>query len=119
MSKGKIKITIEGGTIPYTNYRSALSFVERGWADWVELGRVIRMRESAEAALGRRVASEMERDRMYWRQVAVERGGLEVEFEWRASAARSPSGVPGMLGMEGRPVVHPERSRRVVKQTVA
>lgn len=82
----------------FTSMAAARSHVERGHA--VFTGELqIRFLGDAEILMGRQINREMERDRQYWRDVARQRGGEDVAFEWRATV-----GANGVTGMEGRPV---------------
>lgn len=83
----------------FTSIDAAKSHVSRGHAVFVSSSE-IRFLAGAEQIVNHETSRLMERDRAYWRDVAIQRGGAEVEFEW------SPRmGANGYMGMEGRPVV--------------
>ena len=69
---------------PYTSRKAALRFVDRDVAVWADASETaIRFREDEEVIQDRAVVSEMERDRQYWNDIARQRGGAAVFFEWR------------------------------------
>ena len=58
---------------------------------------MIRFLDEAEVVLQRQVRSEIARD-AYWREIAAQRGGQDVAFEW------SPSFSNGYVVMGATPV---------------
>ena len=75
-------ILMENREQKFTSRKAAVSFVERGIAEWTDESRTaIRFRESDEQFKAR-VARQEQR---YWRDVAAQRGGKEVIFIWKAS----------------------------------
>jgi hypothetical protein len=76
------QIRIENREQKYTSRKAAVSFVERGIAEWTdEPHTAIRFREPEEQFKAR-VARQEQR---YWKDVAAGRGGKEVSFIWKAS----------------------------------
>jgi hypothetical protein len=47
--------------------------------------RTIRLLEQEQLRLARRLQMDMRRDEQYWREVAAQRGGDDVAFEWKPS----------------------------------
>lgn len=88
---------VPGGSVT-TSLRSAREQEARGWAVFVS-DTEIRLMDNREATVRHATVAAMERDRQYWRDVARQRGGEDVAFEWRATV-----GANGVTGMEGRPV---------------
>lgn len=86
------------GIAAFTSRRSAEEQRDRGHGVFLSETE-FRLFDGPEAIVERETSREMERDRAYWRDVAVERGGAEVHFEWHSRMSN------GYNGMEGRPVV--------------
>ncbi len=85
-------IRIENRAKKYTSRKAALSFVERGIAEWTdESHTAIRFRETEEA-FNVRLARQEER---YWKGVAAQRGGKEVLFIWKPSTTADGYTVMG------------------------
>ena len=85
-------IRIENREQKYTSRKAAVSFVERGLAEWTDETRTaIRFREPDEQFKAR-VARQEQR---YWRDVAAQRGGKEVIFIWKASMSANGYVVMG------------------------
>lgn len=83
------------GHSPFTSLGAADRFVERGAAHWTIYKKVIRFRDAAERVSEMNVNRDMERDRQYWNDVARERGGESVSFEWRPSMSANGYNVMG------------------------
>ena len=96
-------IRIENREQKYTSRKAAVSFVERGLAEWTdEMRTAIRFREPQEQFKAR-VARQEQR---YWRDVAAQRGGKEVIFFWKASMSAN-----GYVVMGATPVAIPNRAQ--------
>ncbi len=75
------------GRSSFTNRNAAQRSIDRGRAKWADGEKtVIRFLDEAEVVLVRQVRSEIARDE-YWREVAAQRGGENVAFEWRRSVS--------------------------------
>ena len=90
------------GRSPFTNRNAAQRSIDRGRARWADGEKtVIRFLDEAEVVLQRQVRSEIARD-AYWREIAAQRGGQDVAFEW------SPSFSNGYVVMGATPVAIPK-----------
>ena len=90
------------GRSPFTNRNAAQRSIDRGRARWADGEKtVIRFLDEAEVVLQRQVRSEIARD-AYWREIAAQRGGQDVAFEW------SPSCSNGYVVMGATPVAIPK-----------
>jgi len=95
-------ILIENREKKFTSRKAAVSFVERGIAEWTDESRtVIRFREPEEQFKAR-VARQEQR---YWKEIAAQRGGQDVAFEWR------PSMSNGYVVMGATPVAIQKRAQ--------
>jgi hypothetical protein len=73
-------ILIENREKKFTSRKAAVSFVARGGAVWTSQTS-IRFLESTEQFADRTARQ----DEQYWREVAAQRGGADVAFEWQRS----------------------------------
>jgi hypothetical protein len=74
------------GRSPFTNRNAAQRSIDRGRAKWVDASKTeIRYCDDAEVVRQRQVRSEVARDTAYWHDVAAQRGGEDVVFEWNPS----------------------------------
>ena len=67
--------------------------------------RAIRLLEEEHVRLARRVQADMRQDEHYWREVAVQRGGEEVFYEWK------PSMSNGYVVMGATPIAIQKRAQ--------
>lgn len=75
-------ISIENREKKFTSRKAAVSFVERGIAEWTtEARKAIRFLEPEEQFKARAARQEQR----YWSEIAAQRGGKEVIFIWKAS----------------------------------
>jgi hypothetical protein len=80
--------------------------VDRGRATWADFEKTtIRFLDDAEVVLRRQLQSEMQRDALYWHDIAIGRGGDDLVFEWQ------PSMTNGSIVMGARPVAIQKRSQ--------
>ena len=78
--------------------------MQRGRAVWSDASKkAIHFLDAAEVVLERQLRMEMAKDELYWRSVAVQRGGEEVFFEWKPSLSN------GYVVMGATPVAIPKR----------
>jgi hypothetical protein len=77
-------IRIENRAKKYTSRKAAVSFVERGIAEWTDDSHTAIRFLEPEEDFRVRLARQEER---YWRNVAAERGGREVLFIWKPSVS--------------------------------
>lgn len=75
-------IRIENRAKKYTTRKAAVSFVERGLAEWTDGSHTAIRFLEPEEDFSIRLARQEER---YWRNVAAQRGGKEVHFIWKAA----------------------------------
>lgn len=76
--------------------------MERGYAEWTDASCTgIRFRDAVDVVVARQTESLIERDRRYWREIARERGGADVQFCLRVS----PSYPSGIVGLEFIPAI--------------
>jgi hypothetical protein len=76
------------GRSPFTNRNAAQRSIDRGRARWADGEKtVIRFLEEAQVVLQRQVRSEIARNTAYWREIAAQRGGEDVAFEWSRSVS--------------------------------
>ena len=88
------QVLIENREKKFTSRKAAVSFVERGTAEWTdELRTAIRFLEPEEQFKAR-VARQEQR---YWADVAMQRGGKEVSFIWKASMSANGYVVMGAI----------------------
>lgn len=94
-------ISIENREKKFTTRKAAVSFVERGIAEWTsETRTAIRFLEP-EQQFDARIARQ---DRHYWREVAAQRGGQDVAFHWEPSISN------GYVVMGATPVAFQKRT---------
>jgi len=94
-------IRIENREKKFTSRKAAVSFVGRGIAEWTDESRTaIRFREPEEQFAARAARQEQR----YWREVAAQRGGQDVAFEWK------PSMSNGYVVMGATPVAIQKRA---------
>ena len=78
--------------------------MQRGRAVWSDASKkAIRFLDAAEVVLERQLRVEMAKDELYWRSVAVQRGGEEVAFHWHPSISN------GYVVMGATPFAIPQR----------
>ena len=95
-------ILIENREQKFTTRKAAVSFVERGIAEWTTEARTAIRFLEPEEQFEARVARQ---DQRYWREVAAQRGGQEVFFEWK------PSMSNGYVVMGATPVAIQKRAQ--------
>ena len=94
------QILIENREKKFTSRKAAVSFVERGIAEWTNEARTaIRFLEPEEQFQARAARQ----DEHYWQAVAAQRGGEEVAFHWHPSISN------GYVVMGATPVAIPKR----------
>ena len=100
MRKGRRVVLIENPVrgVGYTSLRRAKDYVERGRAEWVVEGAVVRFVPLAVALAEVRMERERAGDEAYWRAIVRERGGgVEEKLHCVMGVRRSyPSGMPGV-----------------------
>ena len=92
------------GRSAFTRRRAAEHFIQRGRAVWTDASKkAIRFLDAAEVVLERQLRVEM--DELYWRSVAIQRGGEEVFYEWK------PSMSNGYVVMGATPIAIQKRAQ--------
>ena len=85
-------ILIENREQKYTSRKAAVSFVQRGIAEWTDQSHAAIRFLEPEEQFKARVARQEQR---YWRDVAAQRGCEEVFFVWKATMSASGYVVMG------------------------
>ena len=95
-------ILIENREKKFTSRKAAVSFVERGIAEWADEARTaIRFLEPEEQFQARAARQEQR----YWSEIAAQRGGQDVFFVWKSSMSN------GYVVMGATPVAIPKRAQ--------